>query len=593
MSNGARSAIASPERRVVLALACAGLLLFAFLVQCIAFARANGQTYDEGINLASGFRILHDHRNDVNLEHPPLAKVLAALPVWLFSSPRLDVAAWAARHESGFGLGRDFLYRSGVPHERLLLLGRAPMIVVALLLVALVGLWAWRLWGPRAGLLALTLAAFDPNLVAHGSLVGHDVPLALFTTSAFFCVHQFHETRRLRWLWLAGLAAGLMLATKHSAPLLVAILCVASVVHAARTGEVRAWWRDHTAPAPGRTHVIVAALGNGLLVVGIALLVLRLLLGEGGYPSYFAGVRAQLAHQRFGHPAFLLGEVSRTGWRAYFPLALALKTPPLTLALTVASLALAKRGAPLARAIACVVVPLAMMLVALLPVRVDIGARYALPLVPLVIVIASRVITIPLDRWARAVLMAGVLHHVFAAGRVAPHDLAFFSDVVGGPTHGHQYLADSNLDWGQDVSTLGRWLATQAPPQRLYLAYFGTAPPEAYGVAYRPAPNSCPHPAPWQPSIERVGPTSGRELLAVSTMNLQGVFFDDPHAYGWLEHERPIEVLGYSISIYDITGDAAAHRALARMYERWGPRELAAEETARAAALAPGRRGSE
>lgn len=575
----------APNHRVALFRACAGLLLAAFMVQCIAFARANGQTYDEGVMLASGFRLLRDHRDDVNVEHPPLAKIIAALPVRIFASPELDLAAWAARRESAFGLGREFLYQGGVPHQQLLDLGRAPMILLALLLVALVGWWARRLWGPVAGLLALALAAFDPNLVAHGSLVGNDMPLTLFTAGAFFCATEFHRSRRVVWLVIAGLAAGLMLATKHSAPFLVATLCVASIAHAAYAGDVRAWWSAANEPGGGRGRAIVHALGNCLLVVGVALVVLRLALGNGGYGSYAAGIRAQLAHQRYGHPAFLLGEISRTGWRSYFPLALAMKTPPLTLVLLVVSLAAMRRGVPLRRAVACVLIPLVLVFCALLAARIDIGVRYALPLMPFIIVLASRVATIPTRSWARAALALGLVHHVSAAVRVAPHELAFFSDAVGGPARGHRYLADSNLDWGQDVSTLGRWLAAREPPRRLYLAYFGTAQPEAYGIAYRPAPNSCPHPAPWDRSAEARGPASGRELLAVSQMNVQGVFFDDPLAYQWLAGRQPIATLGYSIDVYDITDDVEAHRALARLYERYGPREFAADEDARVSAL--------
>lgn len=84
--------------------------LAAFAAQCIAFAYANSQTYDEGINLAAGLRLLDTGIDDVNGEHPPLAKALIALPVRLFAAPRLDMAAWRARQESGFGLGRDVLY---------------------------------------------------------------------------------------------------------------------------------------------------------------------------------------------------------------------------------------------------------------------------------------------------------------------------------------------------------------------------------------------------------------------------------------------------------------------------------------------------
>jgi hypothetical protein len=232
-------------------------------------------------------------------------------------------------------------------------------------------------------------------------------------------------------------------------------------------------------------------------------------------------------------------------------------------------------------------IPLACVFASLLFLHIDIGVRYALPLVPLLIVAASRVATVPLPDWSRVAWALGLAHHVFAAVRIAPHDLAFFSDAVGGPSRGHRYLADSNLDWGQDLSTLGRWLAPREAPRRLYLSYFGTAEPRAYGVRYRPAPSSCAHLAPWSREPE---PATGREFLAVSAMNMQGIFFDDPRAYAWLAEREPVAVLGYSISVYEITDDLAAHRALARMYDHYGPAELAAEERDRVRAIEAGAR---
>lgn len=124
------------------------------------------------------------------------------------------------------------------------------------------------------------------------------------------------------------------------------------------------------------------------------------------------------------------------------------------------------------------------MFVGLLFARINLGVRYALPIVPLLVVLASRVATLPLltlpnvanlANVAKVALGLGLVHHVVAAVRIAPHDSAFFSDAVGGPSRGHRYLADSNLDWGQDLGTLGRWLALRERPRRLYLSYFGTS----------------------------------------------------------------------------------------------------------------------
>ena len=41
---------------------------------------------------------------------------------------------------------------------------------------------------------------------------------------------------------------------------------------------------------------------------------------------------------------------------------------------------------------------------------------------------------------------------------VAPHYLAYFNELAGGPANGFKELVDSNLDWGQDLKNLKLWL---------------------------------------------------------------------------------------------------------------------------------------
>jgi predicted membrane-bound mannosyltransferase len=91
-------------------------------------------------------------------------------------------------------------------------------------LIVLIGWWAYRLWGSRAALLAMTLACFEPNLVAHSSLVTTDVGVALFIFLAVYLLWEY--LRRPRW-WLlvvTGLSTGLALVAKFSALLLVPII---------------------------------------------------------------------------------------------------------------------------------------------------------------------------------------------------------------------------------------------------------------------------------------------------------------------------------------------------------------------------------
>jgi hypothetical protein len=566
------------KRRAPLVLAA--LLLLELVIQCVAFVRANSQTYDEGATLASGALLLRGGP-DVNAEHPPLARVLSALPNELVHPPRLDVERWLSRHESVFGLGRDYLYEGGVPHREVIALGRVPMVVATVLLVALIGLFALRLWGPRAGLLALALAAFDPNLIAYGSLASHDGLLALFVTLAAFAIAEFFARPRNGTLVVIGLATGLALVTKFSGLVVVGGVGLAFLLQAILVGGMPLTLLE-LAPPPRGLRSLAHAAGNVLIALLVALLVVRLAYGARGLDGYVVGVRAQLAHQAGGHPAFFLGEISTRGWAAYFPVAIALKSPPLLLVLAGVSVALFRRGRAFGNAWFVVLLPVVLLLVTLVLSRVDIGVRYALPLFPLLAVAASRVVTIPWPRGAVVALAVALCHHVVAAIRIAPHDLAFFSDLAGGPARGHRYLADSNLDWGQDLGTLAEWSRVHRPA-RLSLAYFGTASVEAHGIAYEPAPSSCPHLAPWRGAPAE--PDGRGAFLAVSTMNAQGLFFSDHASYAWLSGRTPVALLGYSIAVYDISRDADAHRQLARLHERGGEPERAELARARAAAI--------
>jgi hypothetical protein len=66
---------------------------------------------------------------------------------------------------------------------------------------------------------------------------------------------------------------------------------------------------------------------------------------------------------------------------------------------------------------------------------------------------------------------------------------AYFNQLAGGPSQGYLHLADSSLDWGQDLPALKQWLdrdGLQRGGGNVYLSYFGTARPEYYGIQATP-----------------------------------------------------------------------------------------------------------
>jgi hypothetical protein len=119
-----------------------------------------------------------------------------------------------------------------------------------------------------------------------------------------------------------------------------------------------------------------------------------------------------------------------------------------------------------------------------------------------------------------------------------------------------RWVADSNLDWGQDLPQLKAYMDREGLPV-VYLSYFGTDRPEVYGIRYQPLRG-----------YGRVGPTvddavpadAPRHVLAVSANNLIGSYLDDPDTYAWLRGRTPVAVLGGSIHVFDLTGDPDAIR---------------------------------
>ncbi len=129
---------------------------------------------------------------------------------------------------------------------------------------------------------------------------------------------------------------------------------------------------------------------------------------------------------------------------------------------------------------------------------------------------------------------------------MAPHYLAYFSPLVGGPAKGAKLLVDSNLDWGQDLPSLRKELE-RLGPVRVLLYYFGTAVPEAHGVQAEVARSG--YLADWD----------NYDLIAVSLTKLYGPPpIGEPRLHP-LKDVEPVARAGYSIVIFDA---AAARQAI-------------------------------
>jgi hypothetical protein len=97
--------------------------------------------------------------------------------------------------------------------------------------------------------------------------------------------------------------------------------------------------------------------------------------------------------------------------------------------------------------------------------------------------VAATLSRISLDRWARRTLIVLLL---WAGGEtlwIHPHYLTYFNQVVGGASRGYRYASGSNLDWGQDLHGLKRFVEAEGE-EKIQLLYFGSVDPAVYGINY-------------------------------------------------------------------------------------------------------------
>lgn len=518
--------------------------------------RASSATYDEPVHLAAGYTDMVDGRYRLNaLDHPPLAEMWAALPL-LAMRPNTFTSYPFMLESAAYHYGDLFLHGNRVPARRLLNVARFwNLLTLTLLLGPTLVLWARHLAGDTGAVGAAAAFAFCTPWLSNAALVTTDgMSAALFFVS-FALLASPAPRSNTRWI-CAGAAAGGALAAKFNMVLLPPLLLFALLAEA-RIEKHRVDWN----------RMILAALA--------ALAVLMLVYRVAYLRLWFEGLSATLGRLSQGRPSFLMGRHGTEGWWWYFPFAFLVKTPLPLLFLGMSGAWLALRRSS-SQATWLLLPPIGYFL-ASLSSKTQIGYRHILPVYPFLCLWAG-LTAARLWRGGRSgrvgltVLCAWLAVSVV---RVHPYYLAYFNEFAGGPERGSEFLVDSNLDWGQDLPALARELSARGGTP-VILSYFGTADPAAYGIRYVPLGMSR--------NITRTGNAELKSgdpvLFAVSATNKNAVYLRNKAAFAWLASRVPVARPGWSIDLYDLTGDLEARERLAAWL-------IAAGSSADARALRP------
>ncbi len=578
------------------------LLLIMFLLALFS-VKDDTFTFDETAHVAAGYSYLTQKDYRLNPEHPPLIKDLAAFPLLFLglSFPK-DEASWIQQEPPPwwmqFDFASQFLYKAGNNPDQIMFWSKLAMIILLVFFGWFIFYSTKKLFNNKVAVISLFFYCFSPTFLAHGRLITTDVGAALGVVLSTYFWLKFLKNSSIKNTFLTGIIFCITMLIKFSLITLIPFLAFITIVYA--------WLFTQ------KNHLInfLKYLGKTFLIAltGIILVIYpvyfhhtfnlphqqqlrdtEFLLSHSSIPHFLQEINIWLVKNDFfrplghyilglllginrsttGHTTFFLGEISAQGWKTYFPVVYAIKEPLafhiltlialLYLALLIKkpfwqnSVQKAKEWIRFHFVEFTMLAFLAIYWLTSLNTKLNIGIRHLLPAFPFTFILIANVLTLilkpPYLKIKYAVLSAFFVWQIISVISVFPHFLAYFNELVGGPENGYLYVVNSNIDWGQDLKRLKKWLQ-ENKIDKIYLDYFGGGNPDYYlKEKYLP----------WW------GNRDSKELLqksylAISVNQLQGgrAFpvkgYEPPSDYYmWLyRYEPPIAKIGYSIFVYYI-----------------------------------------
>lgn len=289
-----------------------------------------------------------------------------------------------------------------------------------------------------------------------------------------------------------------------------------------------------------------------------------------------------------GNTTYFLGDVARNAWWYYFPVIYLIKEPlaahVLTLTATIIMLTYLYREKFFTRSrtrqswrdfIQEHFVPFIMFLLVIyywtvsMVTNLNIGIRHIIPTMPFIFLLVAHIILSYLGRkpmfegdlslntvkriasfyftkaWHYVALCLVLFWYIMTTAAHYPYFTSYFNELVGGPANGYKYVADSNVDWGQDLKRLAQFVKDKNI-DKIRLNYFGGGSPAYYlGDAYVSWWSSKGSESGWH----AVSATFLDEAFGRAVGNYSHAEQD---TYPWLKGRTPVTVIGNSIVVYHL-----------------------------------------
>jgi len=598
-------------------------LLAILVIQLALTIRTESITWDEDDHLYAGYMSWKTGDFGLNPEHPPMVKMLAALPILNLPLRRPVLQNREFKLEAFLG-GKEFLFQNDA--DTMLFRARMAAASLTVLLALLVFLAGQEMFGTAAGFVALMLLVFDPNQLAHGAFVTTDTGLACFLLATVYAFYRYVK-RPTHWrLVLVGFTAGLALAAKHTGILVFPILLVLAFCEYLLSRKA-----EPSSTEPRR----LSTAQHVFSLLGIAAVSLVVLWGSYGFryaarpaglqlnppsadyigglsrpreakllaavsryhllpESYIYGL-ADVRYMDDFYSSFLLGKVYPHGVWFYFPFAIAIKSTLAFLALmAIAIWAIASRKLTRWREVLFLSVPPAIYLAVAMSSHMNIGVRHVLPIYAFlgVLIGGTAVTLVQRQRLWIYVFAALILFQIVTSLRAFPTYISYVNEAWGGQKNAWWLLSDSNADWAQQLKAAKQYLDSRGVKD-CWFVYFGEGVIDTgyYGIPCKALPTPD---AMWVGEKFYDTPAVVDGMVLVSAGNLSG-FESGPgelNPYEQFKTVQPTGAIQHGIYVFEghfeiPLAAAIGHRQKAEELLRQAKPEEALVEAQRAVELAP------
>jgi Dolichyl-phosphate-mannose-protein mannosyltransferase/Tetratricopeptide repeat len=569
-------------------------LLAVITTELFFSTRQESQVVDESAHLFAGFEYWKHADFGRNPEHPPLVKLIAAVPLLPLRLKEPGIPSIPFFKAQDFIGGTEFLY--GADADSILMRSRMVLALFTVGLALLVLAAAYEMFAPQTALFAIALFTLEPVLLANGALVTTDMALTCLFFASVYTFYRYVKRPSLTRLALCTIATGLTLVTKHSGALILptlALIAASEVLvgrhEPASSGISSVRWGGRQALNFAVAFLAIALVSYVLLwafygfrytarPVGLQMTpplaeysALVKSSSEKALISFFSRHHLFPEAYLYGwvdilqipdtRPTFLFGKIYSTGQWFFFPAVFLIKsTITLLVLLTlVPFVGLWKHR----RELLFLAIPPLFFLMISVSSKLNLGVRHILPIYPFCIVLAGAAAWRVAACSRRSAIVVAALF-VFAAAsslNAFPNYLAYSNEAFGGPSKTYRVVTDSNADWGQGL----KWVKSYLDKRHVSDCWFDYMNPFVnpgyYGIGCKPLVSA----------LGRFGLTPASPLtssisgtILIGATEVEGLFWgpDVLNPYEVFKRRRPDAIIGNIVLVYSGTFDVpllAAH----------------------------------